>query len=181
MKRIGMASYRCSDLAEFAWLLSHPQIRSEILQGVEGEGAQLQAAIRAVELHVFKRIPYRSDGARFVMRLRHQGCGHEALAQALALAWLQGSDEFWLPRKRWHERLVSTWTLLGISLVLALLLTLFGMQALRQLSPEVDLYLLAFPPLLALIGFPLTGVIFMLLQKGVDVLLHAVGSREQRP
>jgi hypothetical protein len=174
-----MKSYPCSDLPEFAWLEQHPQLKSEILQRFEGEDAQLREATRLVKLHVFKRIPYRGSSARFIAGLQMQGVDADALARALAQAWLLGSDEFTVPRKSWIAELNSTWMRLLVSLAMALLILVTGMRVLRHVNRELDLYLLAIPPLIAIIGFALTALIFVVWSRVLKLFFGQGGNKER--
>jgi uncharacterized integral membrane protein len=160
-----MKLYPCSQIPEFDWLVSQKQLKAEILQKFEREDQQLEEAIRLVNLHVIKRIPYRSQSGLFIARLKQQEIKQNDIVNALAQAWLQESQEFRLPKKKWQDFVKSTWVLLIISFILSLLLLILGVKIIRHINPELDAYLLAFPPLLAIVGFFLVSIIFALLYR----------------
>lgn len=96
------ARHSRSRLPESDWLWSQTAMREELRQAAP-DGQELRARARGlVELHVYKRMAYRGSGAAFVAGLLRQGHSRDAVAQALADAWLQGSDTFALPQaSRW--------------------------------------------------------------------------------
>eukprot|EP01136_Pigoraptor_vietnamica_P009806 Opistho-1_new@46722 len=114
---IFMKTYPCSSIAEYEWLVRHPQLREQISNSNPDDRQALQAAIKLVELHVLKRLPYRSNSAKLVAALYRQGVDQAALATALAYAWLNEKDEFEVQlESRWWD-LRSTWMRLLVSLL----------------------------------------------------------------
>jgi len=177
-----MKTYPCSSIAEYEWLVRHPQLREQISKSNPDDGQALQAAIKLVELHVLKRLPYRSNSAKLVAALYRQGVDQAALATALAYAWLNEKDEFevQLESRWWDPR--STWMRLLVSLLISLALLVVGVRVMRHVNPELDLIVLALPALLGLVGSVMTAVVFVLWSRLLRVSTHVViGARKWRP
>lgn len=169
-----MKTYPCSRIAEYEWLVRHPELREQVGNTNLDDAQALQAAVKLVELHVLKRLPYRSNSAKLVAALYRQGVDQAALASALAYAWLNEKDEFvvQLESRWWDPR--STWMRLLASLLIALALLVVGVRVMRHVNPELDLIVLALPALLGLVGSVLTAVVFVLWSRLLRVSTHVV-------
>lgn len=169
-----MKTYPCSRITEYDWLLRHPELREQISNSNVDDAQALQAAAKLVELHVLKRMPYRSNSAKLVAALYRQGVDQAALAAALAYAWLHEKDEFevQLESRWWDPR--STWMRLLVSLLIALSLLIVGVRVMRHVNPELDLIVLALPALLGLVGFVLTAGVFVLWSRLLHISTNVV-------
>ncbi len=164
VKRQAVSAFSCSQLPEFAWLMRNTALKTDVLQRHKGASdpahAQLLDATELVELHVFRRMDYRGDGHAFLNRLLHKGYDREQVAQALAIAWLDGNDQFELPRpSRWHL-VHKLWAQVLFSLLVSIGILALGLKVLKHSHPDLALIVLALPPLLGIAGF---GLLFPVL------------------
>lgn len=161
--------FSCSQLPEFDWLRQQTALKTELLQKHFGSNdpakARLDEAIELVDLHVFKRMNYRGDGHAFVNRLMHKGYSSEQIAQALAQAWLNGLNKFELPRRSRWQLVHKLWAQLLFSLVVSIGLLALSLKIIRHSHPTAMVYLLAFPPLLGIVGFCLLFPVLWLVKR----------------
>lgn len=169
-----MTKYPCSSLPECAWLWSNGEMRDELLAATQDAQARSARARELVTLHVLKRIPYRGGGSAFLLGLLNKGYTREAVAQALAEAWLAGHDHFELPRRSRWAWMHTLWAHLGVSLVVTTALMVLALKVMAHTYPLVDAYLLTFPPLLAIIAFALIFPVF-------QIVKHLLGEGTSAP
>jgi hypothetical protein len=165
-----LTRYPCARLPECAWLWANTALREELRASCLDPEALRTRAREMVTLHVLGRVPYRGGGSEFMMGLLNKGYSREGVAQALADAWLAGRDTFDLPRcSRWAW-VHTLWGRLLLALLLTFVLLGMGMKTMARINPEVDVYLLAFPPLLAIVGFVVMLPVYQILKRVLDGL-----------
>ena len=160
-----MDSYPCAKLPRFEELRAQSELTEALLRETQGGEAFIARAAQAITTHVLQTQPYmRSTSSSLLDKLgRHYHS--EQISRALARAWLDRADRFFLPRRRLRDRLASTQSLITISILLALAIVIALTVALRYVNPKEAAVLLAFEPLLAIIGVAVAVAIFWALRQ----------------
>jgi hypothetical protein len=157
--------YPISLLPECAWLWSNTDLRDRLHTDTHDAHELSERANELVSLHIFGRIPYHGGGSEFLRTLLSKGYTREAVAQALADAWLAGCDHFELPRQSWWGWVHTFWGQLLLSFFLTIVLVGLAMKIIAAISPQIDLYLIAFPPLLSIVSLLVLTVVYLLISS----------------
>jgi len=160
-----MKVYACANFPKYATMRALQTLKDDLLRETGGGEAFVARAAKAIRLHVLSTVPYRGPSAEFLHKLHRLGYDDEALARALARAWLDDVDHFMLPRVRKRDQIRTTKSLLAISLALALVTTIAMLLTLRHVYPEWAEGLLAFPPLMGMMGMGIAAAVFWILIK----------------
>jgi hypothetical protein len=152
--------YQITLLPECTWLWSNTDLRDRLRVNIQDAQELSARANELVVLHVFSRIEYLGGGSEFLLTLLRKGYTREEVAHALADAWLAGCDHFRLPRKSRWAWVHTFWGKLVLSFFMTIGLIGFSMRILVRISPKIDLYLMAFPPLLSIVGLVVLTVVY---------------------
>jgi hypothetical protein len=164
-QKVDLESRPCADIPEFQRFVQQAYRRDQLIEQTGGGEAFVAAAMPMIRKNVIQALPYASPSSKYVHELRRMGVADQVLDRALAQAWLDGADEFRVPRARKRDFLTGTLALLAYS-VTAVVVGLFeAVTYLRHAHPDIGTALIAVPPLLALAGVPLVVLMFMLLRK----------------
>jgi len=157
--------YPISLLPECAWLWSNTDLRDRLQTDTLDTHELSERAKELVSLHVFRRIQYHGEGPEFLRTLLSKGHTREAVAQALADAWLAGCDQFELPRQSRWGWVHTFWGQLVLSFLMTIVLVGLAMKTIAGISPKIDLYLMAFPPLLSIVSLLVLTVVYLLISS----------------
>ena len=157
--------YPISMLPECAWLWSNTDLRDRLHTDTHDAHELSERAKELVFLHVFRRIEYLGGGSEFLRTLLSKGYTREAVAQALADAWLAGCVHFELPRQSRWGWIHTFWGQLVLSFLMTIVLVGLAMRIMAVISPKIDLYLMAFPPLLSIVSLLVLTVVYVLISS----------------
>jgi hypothetical protein len=157
--------YPISLLPECAWLWSNTDLRDRLLTYTLEAHESSERAKELVSLHILGRIPYHGGGSEFLRTLLSKGYTREAVAQALADAWLGGFHHFELPRQSRWSWVHKFWGQLVLSLFMTIVLVGLAMKIIADISPQIDLYLMAFPPLLSIVSLLVLTVMYLFISS----------------
>ncbi len=155
----------CADIPEFQRFTQQDWRKQALLEQTGGGDAFVDVAAPVIRKNVLQTLAYVSPSSKYVSKLRRTGVGDEVLDRALARAWLDGADHFWVPRPRKRDLFSGTAALLTYSVLVALAVMIEFVNYLRHAHPDVASAMLGVPPLLALCGVPVVLVVFLLLHK----------------
>jgi|LauGreDrversion4_2_1035121.scaffolds.fasta_scaffold790412_1 hypothetical protein len=155
-----MDKYPISMLPECAWLWANTDLRDRLRANTQDARELSVSAKDLVVLHVLGRIEYIGGGSDFLLTLLRKGYTREEVAHALADAWLASCDHFRLPTKSRWAWVNTFWGKLVLSFFMTIGLIGFSMRILARISPKIDLYLMAFPPLLSIVGLVVMTVVY---------------------
>lgn len=172
-------AYPCSHLPEYAWLAAQDGLRSELIQKHTDTALRHQEARTLVELHVLGKVRYGSESARFIATLRRGGVDKPVVADSLARAWLAGADEFEVPQQPRGHVLRQSWALVLVSMSVALVTLVATVFWLRKVNPDLELYFLALPPLMGLVGYAVAAAVFTFLRRMTRKQSPAVGKHQE--
>lgn len=158
-------SHPISLLPECAWLWSSTDLRDRLHTDTHDAHELRERAKDLVSLHVFRRIEYLGGGSEFLRTLLSKGYTREAVVQALADAWLAGCDHFELPRQNRWSWVHTFWGQLVLSFFMTIVLVGLAMKIIADISPQIDLYLMAFPPLLSIVSLLVLTVVYLLISS----------------
>lgn len=161
-------AHGCEQIEEYAWLSRQDQLRADVLARHATPAAQLAEAAALVELHVLSRVHRSSASGRFVAALGRDGVDRNTVAHALAQAWLLQHEQFEVPRRGWADVLRESWALLAVSLTVALACLIVTALWLWRVNPQLEMYFLVLPPLMGVVGYALTSVLYTLLRRLVQ-------------
>ena len=160
-----LMSRPCADIPEFQRFTQQDYRKKALLDQTGGGEAFVEAAARTIRKNVLQALPYASPSGKYIHQLRHAGIADDVLDRALARAWLEGAEQFQVPRPRKRDRLYSTVALLGYSVVIVVAGLISMVMYFRHAHPVWAETLLAVPPLLAICGVPVVIALFLTLRK----------------
>ena len=155
----------CADLPDFQRFVQQAYRKEALLEQTGGGDAFIEAAAPVIRKSVLQAAPYASPTSKRVHQLRRMGVTDDILDRALARAWLDASDEFYVPRPNRTQAFYGTGALLAYSIVIVLVVMIEMVNYLRHAHPDIASTLLGAPPLMAICGVPLVLVLFIGLRK----------------
>ncbi|MBG9389796.1 hypothetical protein [Caenimonas aquaedulcis] len=155
----------CADLPEFQRFVQQAYRKEALMQQTGGGDAFVEAAAPIIRKSVLQAAPYASPTSKRVHELRRMGVPDDVLDRALARAWLDGADEFYVPRPDRRQIFLGTAALLFYSVAIVIVGLIEAVNYLHHAHPDIASVLLGAPPLMAICGVPVVLVIFLLLRK----------------
>jgi hypothetical protein len=160
-----MVTYPCAKIPKFDELRAQSELKEALLHETRGGDAFVARAAQVILVQILQGQAYLHATRGSLPDALHRHYNNEQIAHALARAWLDQADHFLLPRRRLRDRLGSTKSLITISILLALAIVITLTLTLRYIYPKEVAGLLAFEPLLAIIGVAVAVAIFWVLRQ----------------
>ena len=160
-----LQAYPCTAIPRLAEFMAQDELRDALLRETGGGEAFLDRAAVTIALHVLSTAAYAPGEVR--KGLLHRLYGRhtqEQIARAMALAWLNKTDHFLLPRRGWRDWLATTPVLLTLAVGGALVGVSMFVDILYLIDHTLAAKVLTFPPVLAFVGWPIALVLYRLLQ-----------------
>ena len=159
-------AYPCAEITHLPALMSQTEIKDALLRETGGGEAFIERAAETLKVAIFQASAYRTEEqeAGLLHRLSRR-YDNDQLARALARAWLNDEEHFFLPRVGWYSRLTGTLALAVYSIVFALMAIEALVAVLRHVDSRLAAEFVAFPPALAIIGWTIAILIFLILRK----------------
>ena len=160
-----MNTYPCAQIPKFDVLRAQSELKEALLRETRGGDAFVARAAQVILVQILQGQPYLNSTRGSLSDALRRHYSDEQIAHALARAWLDQADQFLLPRRRLRDRLGSTKSLIAISILFALAIVVTLTLTLRYTYPKEAAVLLAFEPLLAIIGVAVATAIFWALRQ----------------
>lgn len=170
--------HSCAELPEYLAFTGQSWRKQKLIEETGGGERFVEQAVPLLRKHVLQTLRYGSTSSQFIHRLRNAGASDDALARALARAWLAGQDYFELPRARTRDMFRGTPALALYSVLIMIAVLVSSIGYLRHARPHWAETMLAFPPLLALLGAAGAIPIFALLRA---IVPRGRASRDPTP
>ena len=148
-------SVPCRDLPELQAWRENALWRDALLQETGGGAVFVERATQTLKQTLLSQPPSSDITPSRLSRLLQKGYTHEQVARAFAVAWLLGTDNFYLPRFRWVD---SVWVTHGIPILASLVTVTAIALALVVIDPDfiVGIYFLA-----SFLAIPALGLVWL--------------------
>jgi hypothetical protein len=163
-----MKAYPCAAIPRLVDLLAQAELKETLMRETGGGEAFVERAAATIKRMILQTRSYQFADEDALLRTLGASYSQDQIAHALAQAWLDGNERFFLPRARYRDKLSVTKFLVLIAIAMAFLSDFALIEILHIVAPDIAIVLMRIPPVLAITGFVIAFIVFWALSKFVE-------------